>query len=91
MSQDPEQARLSTEFAVAGHEYVFRTGDSVTDTATGCDLTDATVALACAYRVEEAVLAKREIGSLWDDITRIPYKALFNASTSGSQSGRPLY
>jgi hypothetical protein len=30
-----------------------------------------------------AVQAKREISRLWDDITKSPYKTLFNASVSG--------
>ncbi len=52
--------------------------------AKGCDLNDATVARACIYGVNEAVLAKREISRLWDDTTRTPYKALFNPTVSGS-------
>ncbi|MDQ0602286.1 hypothetical protein QF037_006631 [Streptomyces canus] len=82
---DPEQERLRMEFAVSGLRYAYRSGESVTDPAKGCDLTDATIALSCAYGVTEAVLAKREISRLWEDTSRAPYKALFNPSVSGSR------
>jgi hypothetical protein len=48
-------------------------------------LTDATIALACAHGISETVLAKREISRLWDNTSRTPYKALFNAEVAGSK------
>lgn len=81
---DPEQERLRMEFAVSGLRYAYRSGETLADAAKGCDLTEATVALACAHGVNEAVLAKREISRLWEDTSRAPYKALFNSSMSGS-------
>ena len=81
---DPEQERLRMEFAVSGLRYAYRSGETVSDPAKGCDLNDATVARACICGVNEAVLAKREISRLWDDTTRTPYKALFNPTVSGS-------
>jgi hypothetical protein len=81
---DREQERLRLEFAVSGLRYAYRSGESVADPSKGCDLTEATVALACAFGVNEAVLAKREISRLWEDTSKPPYKALFNPSTSGS-------
>lgn len=80
---DPEQERLRMEFAVSGLRYAYRSGETVTDPAKGCDLTDATVALACTCSVNEVVLAKREISRLWEDTSKAPYKTLFNASISG--------
>ncbi len=82
---DPEQERLRMEFAVSGFRYAYRSGETVSEQTKGCDLTEATVALACASGLREAVLAKREIGQLWEDITATPYKTLFNASVSGAQ------
>ena len=38
----------------------------------GCTLTEATNALACAHSVDLAVQAKREIGRLWEDVSRSP-------------------
>lgn len=82
---DPEQERIRLEFAVSGFRYAYRAGETVADTETGCDLTEATVALACTAGLREVVLAKREIGQLWEDINSAPYKTLFNASVSGAQ------
>jgi len=64
--------------------YAYRSGETVSDPSKGCDLTDATIALACAYDINETVLAKREISRLWEDTSRAPYRALFNPSISGS-------
>lgn len=82
---DPEQERLRMEFAVSGYRYTYRSGEAITDPTKGCDLTDATVALACAFGLRETVIAKREIGQLWEDIQAAPYKSLFNSSTTGAQ------
>lgn len=81
---DPEQERLRMEFAVSGLRYAYRAGETVTDPLKGCDLADATIALACGHGINEAVLAKREISRLWEDTSKPPYRALFNQSISGS-------
>ena len=82
---DPEQERLRMEFAVSGLRYAYRSGESVSDPSKGCDLTEATIALACAHGINEAVLVKREISRLWENTTRAPYKALFNSDLTGSR------
>lgn len=81
---DPEQERIRMEFAVSGFRYAYRSGESVTDLSKGCDLTEATVAMACAVGIDEAVLAKRELSRLWDDTSKAPYKALFNPSVTAT-------
>lgn len=81
---DPQQERLRMEFAVSGLRYAYRSGEEVSDPSKGCDLTDATVALACAFGVNETVLAKREISRMWEDTARTPYLALFNPDVSGA-------
>ena len=58
--------------------------EEVSDPSKGCDLTDATVALACAVGINETVLAKREISRMWEDTSRTPYLALFSPDVSGS-------
>ena len=63
------------EFAVSGLRYAYRSGEEVSDPSKGCDLTDATIALACAYGINETVLAKREISRMWEDTSRTPYLA----------------
>ena len=75
---DPEQERLRAEFALDKIVYEFRQGEIETQGSNRLGLVEATIALACTQQtVDLAVQAKREIGKLWDDITRSPYKTLF--------------
>jgi len=90
-TQDPEQARLKRELAFEGVTYaVVRSAEGKAGDAF-VDLQEATVSLACA-RAEPglAVLAKRNIGQFWADLTRAPYKTIFNPSTSASRLHRSV-
>lgn len=80
VSLDPIQHSLKLNFALAGITYHYkRTEDAVTFDDKNCSLEEATVALACYQdNVQNCVLAKREIGRLWDDIKLPPYTDLFN-------------
>jgi AIPR protein len=83
VSLDPEQGRLRTELQLDGIDYVYKSGYSLRDTKNGFDLTEATVALACSHAdLSYAVQAKRGIGVLWEDVSKAPYKALFNSGVS---------
>ena len=84
MALDEQQERIRTELQLDGVIYVYKSGERQPPPATGFDLTDATVALACSSPdISLAVQAKREIGKLWEDISREPYTRLFNPSVSG--------
>jgi hypothetical protein len=89
---DPEQQRLKTELYLGnGKEYAFKSGDPAPKPDDGCTIDEATVALACALPdISLAVQAKREIGKLWEDITKAPYKQLFSARTSASRLWRSV-
>lgn len=81
---DPEQTRIRTELAIDNVDYQLLRADSVLRSDTAFDLIDATTALACSSgAIRLAVQLKREIGKLWDDITKAPYRELFNASVPG--------
>jgi hypothetical protein len=81
---DPEQERLKTELQIERVDYVFKSGDRVSTGRDGFDLAEASVALACAQDdVALAVQAKREISKLWEDISKPPYRTLFNPSLTG--------
>lgn len=85
---DKEQIRLREELAIDKIDYVIKSGDVVSEQATGFSIVEATTALACAHNsVEIAVQAKREIGRLWagaeGDFEGSMYRQLFNASISG--------
>lgn len=81
---DPEQERLKNELNLEGITYVYKSGESVPTGAHGFDLVDATVARACALAdIGLTMQAKREIGRLWEDIQKQPYRLLFNGGVSG--------
>jgi hypothetical protein len=81
---DPEQGRIRTELAIDKIEYHVLREETATRTTTAFDLVESTTALACASKdVGTVVQLKREIGKLWENIEKAPYKVLFNASVSG--------
>jgi hypothetical protein len=62
----------------------FIRADSFSRNDTSFDLVESTTALACASgNVNLVVQLKREIGKLWEDISRSPYKEIFNPNVSG--------
>jgi hypothetical protein len=82
---DPEQHRLRTELMIDGVIYNYKSGEGMTirDPKTS-DIEEATVALACASPDPSlSAQAKREIGKLWENTEKAPYKALFNPGVSG--------
>jgi hypothetical protein len=88
---DPQQERIRTELQIENIEYVYKSGHSLPAGRSGFDVTEATVALACMSNdVALAVQAKREIGKLWEDISKAPYRALFNPSVSGPELWRSV-
>ena len=87
---DPEQDRLRRDLWMEFEkQYVYKTGDTAPPPDEGCGIDEATVALACANdNLALAVQAKREVGKLWEDINRPPYKLLFNATVTASRLWR---
>jgi hypothetical protein len=83
---DPQQERLRQELHIEGIDYYYKAGSGSGTGSSGLrfDLTEATVALACAHTdVSMSVQAKREISKLWEDISKAPYKQIFNTGTIG--------
>ncbi len=91
-SLDKEQYRLRSELLLSlGKDYTYRTGDQPPAPDKGCTLDEATVALACAQEdVTHAVNAKQAIGRFYEDITKPPYKTLFNASLTAVKLWRAV-
>lgn len=82
-AQDPTQERIKRELSFSHYQYLYKTGDEINDLSTQVSFDEAIVALACLWNdVSYANLAKRNVGALSDDITKAPYKALFNPSTN---------
>lgn len=84
VSLDEEQKRIEVDLLlVCGKKYAYKRGEEKPTPEIGCDFEEAAIALACANPdVELAVQTKREIGKLWEDIERPPYKLLFYSGLS---------
>ena len=68
---DTNQERIRNELLLENVGYVYKSGDSLPIGIDGFDLVQATIALACSHNdYSYSVQAKREIGRLWDDISR---------------------
>ncbi|UTG91939.1 AIPR family protein [Geobacter sulfurreducens] len=81
---DVEQNRLRQELAIDGITYFVSRSDRNISSENSFDLVESTTALACASgKPHLVVILKKEIGKLWEDIDRSPYKELFNNSISG--------
>ncbi|WP_459694966.1 AIPR family protein [Acidisoma sp. C75] len=84
VAQDPEQTRLRLEMAMEGVEYQFVRSDDYIPSAKACELIEVTTALACASGdPNHATIVKTGIGRIFIDLSRAPYRALFNPSLSG--------
>lgn len=82
-SLDPEQERLRSELAFCHYDYLYKSGDAITNMDRQVSFDEATVSLACLNSdISYAVTAKRSVGALTEDINKHPYKVLFNASTN---------
>ncbi|EMA3376127.1 hypothetical protein U2S26_003190, partial [Escherichia coli] len=72
------------ELSLEGIEYNIVRSENVKTSASIIDLSEATIALACAStQVGLAVQAKREIGRFYDNLNKAPYKTIFNPQTNG--------
>lgn len=80
---DPEQDRLRNELLFSGILYLYKTGAAVDDPVKQISIDEAIVAQACIQEdVSYSVTAKKNVGALTEDITKAPYKLLFNANTN---------
>lgn len=84
VSQDPEQIRIRTELLIDGIDYSIMRSETFWPREKSFELTEATVALACASgKTALAVQAKGGIGKFYENLDRGIYKILFNKSISG--------
>ncbi len=92
VSLDPEQDRLKTELALDGIIYHLKRSDQVVkQDETNCYVEEVITALACAKPdINLAVQAKREVGKLWEDISKQPYTDIINSTVSATQAWRAV-
>ena len=84
VSLDEHQIRLKTELALDNIEYNISRVETFRSAENAFDLSEATIALACASKqISLAVQAKREIGKFYENVSKQPYSAIFNANTTG--------
>lgn len=82
--QDPEQIRIRTELAIDKINYNIMRSEAAVSSQDSFDLIESTTALACASSKPHLVVQlKREIGKLWENLDKGPYKELFNPDVSG--------
>ena len=90
VSLDPEQERLKTELLLEEKTYHYiRTDEKIAPDDSNYLLEESTVALACRNKdFSLSVQAKREMGRLWDDITKKPYTDIFNSTVTATELWR---
>jgi hypothetical protein len=85
VAKDSEQRRTRQEMAIEGIDYQFVRSEEATPTATTCELIEVTTALACASGDSAlAVQVQTGIGRFFNDLSKAPYKAIYNPSVSGA-------
>ena len=89
VSLDPQQERLQTELALDGITYqIKRTGESLSGEKQ-CNVEELMVAVACSLKdVDYSILAKREVGKLWENISSTPYTDIINDKLSAVKAWR---
>ena len=89
VSLDPQQERLQTEFALDGITYqIKRTSESLSGEKQ-CNVEELMVAVACSLKdVDYSILAKREVGKLWENINSTPYTDIINDKLSAVKAWR---
>ncbi len=84
VSQDEEQIRIRKELSIEDVDYNIVRSDSFKPSDKSFDLSEATIALACASgETSLAVQAKREIGKFYESLSKAPYRTIFNPQSSG--------
>lgn len=86
VSQDLEQKRIRTELAIDNIQYQIMRHEDRQKGENSFDLQESTTALACASDdIQIIVILKNQIGKFWDDLSKAPYRSLFNASVSSTK------
>ena len=84
ITQDANQDRLRREMFMEGVDYQYIRGSEQPSSPTSCELVELTTALACAFSEKFAVEVKTAISRFYKDLSKPPYKAIFNDSLSGA-------
>ena len=77
-SMDPFHERIARDLRIDGFEYAYKEGD-IRKNDKICNIDEATIALGC-YLGDVTIVTtiKREVGSIFENINKAPYKTIFN-------------
>lgn len=89
VSLDPQQERLQTELALDGITYQIKRTSDILSGEKQCNVEELMIAVACSLsNIDYSVLAKREVGKLWEDINSAPYTDIVNDRLSAIKAWR---
>lgn len=89
ISLDPEHERLRTELALDNISYQIKRSDSYSPKDHTCNVEDVIISVACSLKdVNLAVLAKREVGKLWEQVGASPYTDIINPKLTSTKAWR---
>lgn len=82
--QDIIQEKLRKDLAIDGYTYIYKQGmEDIKNQCTTCSLDEATISLGCYNEdINISTTIKRAYGSVFDDLSKPPYKTIFNPNTS---------
>jgi hypothetical protein len=86
VSQDSVQERLRKEMSMEGVDYQYIRGIAQSPSEDSVELIELTTALACSQGDKYAVDVKTGISRFFKDLTKAPYKAIFNDQLSGARA-----
>lgn len=89
VSLDYLQDKLKTELALLGVNYHIKRSIDVETDENSCTVEELMIATACSLsNIDFAVMAKREVGLLWNDIKQEPYTLIINDSLKAIKAWR---
>ncbi len=90
-AQDPVHERIAVELRNENKVYIYKSGDILPNPNEGCSIEEATIALACENPdIGLSVIAKSNVGKLWENIEGVPYKLIFNSGTTSLKLWRSV-
>lgn len=89
VSLDIQHERIQTELALENITYQIKRSNDKLPLETSCNVEEVITAVACSLEdIDNTVLAKREVGKLWDNIMQSPYTNIINEGLTGTKAWR---